>query len=155
MYRSIYGLIIALLISTPCFAQQSLVGTYKLVSFTVEVDGQPSRETMGKSPRGYVIFTPTRWMNVFTAENRKFGTSVEDKAALWDSLVSYSGAYRVEGNKFIMLVDVSANETWNGTQQVRYWQLEGNRLTITTERAPSSRDPSKMQVVRGVFDKVE
>jgi hypothetical protein len=39
---------------------------------------------MGKSPRGYAILTPTRWMNVFTAENRKFGTSVEEKAALWD-----------------------------------------------------------------------
>jgi hypothetical protein len=100
MYRSIYGLIIGLLISTPCFAQQLLVGTYKLVSFTVEVDGQPPRETMGKSPGGYAILTPTRWMNVFTAETRKFGTSVEDKAALWDSLVAYSGTYRVEGNKF-------------------------------------------------------
>jgi hypothetical protein len=155
MYRSLCGLIIGLLVSTSCFAQQSLVGTYKLVSFTVEVDGQPPRQRMGKSPRGYAILTPTRWMNIFTAEDRKFGTSVEDQAALWDSLITYSGTYRLEGEKFITSVDVSWNERWNGTKQVRYWQLDGSRLTITTEQAPSSRDPSRMQVVRAVFDKIE
>jgi hypothetical protein len=56
------------------------------------IDGQPPRETMGKSPRGYAILTPTRWMNVFTAENRKFGTSVEEKAALWDWRISQTVA---------------------------------------------------------------
>ena len=92
MYRSIYGLIIGLLISMPCFGQQALVGTYRLVSFTIDIDGQPPRETMEKSPRGYAILTPTRWMNVFTAENRKFGTSVEEKAALWDWRISQTVA---------------------------------------------------------------
>lgn len=155
MYRSMYALVFGLLISTPCLAQQSLVGTYKLVSFTQEIDDAPQQETMGKSPRGYAIFTPTRWMNIFTAENRKFGSSVEERAALWDSLVAYTGPYRLEDNKLIVSVDASKNEVWNGTQQVRYWQLEGSRLTITTERRPSSRDPSKMSVVRAVLEKVE
>ena len=81
--------------------------------------------------------------------------SLEEKAALWDSLVTYTGPYRLEGNKLIVSVDASWNEHWNRTQVVRYWQVEGNRLTITTERAPSARDPSKMVVTRAVFEKVE
>ena len=149
------ALLIGLLISAPCFAQQSLVGTYKLLSFAVEVDGQPPRETMGKSPRGYLVLTPTRWMHLITAENRKFGTSAEEKSALWDSLSTYTGPYRLEGGKLIVSVDVSWNERWNGTEVTRSWELEGNRLTITTDRAPSATDPSKMSVTRVVWQKVE
>lgn len=155
MYRSIYGLIIGLLISTPCFAQQSLVGTYKLVSFATEIDEQPPIETMGKSPRGYLVLTPTRWIHVITAENRKFGTSVEAKSALWESLSTYTGLYHLDGSRIIVTVDASWNESWNGTQVTRSWQLDGNRLSITTARAPYSRDPSKMAVTRAVWEKVE
>jgi hypothetical protein len=50
---------------------------------------------------------------------------------------------------------VSANEIWNGTRQVRNWEVDGNRLTITTDRAPYSRDPSKMVVIRVVGERVE
>lgn len=143
MYRFIHALFLGfgLSISEMCLAQESLTGTYRLISFTQEIDGSPPLETMGKSPRGYAVFTSTRWMNIFGSDNRKFGTTVEDKAGLYDSLVAYSGLYRVEGSKLIVTVDTSWNERWNGTQVARNWQLEGRRLTITTDRAPSARDP--------------
>ena len=155
MVRLICALILVLLIAIPSFAQQSLVGTYKLVSFTVEIDGQPPREIMGKSPRGYLVLTPNRWIILITAENRKFGISVEEKAALWDSLSTYTGPYRLDGSKIIVSVDASWNEIWNGTQVTRNWQLDRNRLSITTDRAPYSRDPSKMAVTRVVWERVE
>ena len=155
MLRLICALILVLLIAIPSFAQQSLVGTYKLVSFTVEIDGQPPREIMGKSPRGYLVLTPNRWIHLITAENRKSGTSVEEKSALWDSLSTYTGPYRLDGSKLIVSVDVSWNESFNGTQVTRTWQLDGNRLSITTVPAPYSRDPSKMAVTRVVWERVE
>jgi lipocalin-like protein len=155
MRRSLFVLMQLLLISVPCFGQQSLPGTYRLVSLVVEVDGQQPVDTMGKSPRGYVVLTPTRWINMFTAENRKFGTSIEQKAALWDSLLAFTGPYRLDGNKLIVSIDASWNESWNGTQVTRYWQMVGNRLTITSEKAPYSRDPTKMAVGRFVLEKVE
>lgn len=157
MYRFIHALLLGsgLSISAMCLAQESLIGTYRLVSFTQELDGSPPQETMGKSPRGYTIFTATRWMNIFGSEDRKFGTTAEDKAGLYDSLVAYSGLYRVDGSKLIVSVDTSWNERWNGTQVARNGQLEGRRLTITTDRLPSARDPSKMSVSRAVLEKVE
>lgn len=155
MVRLICPLILVLLIAIPSFAQQSLVGTYKLVSFTQEVDGQPPRETMGKSPRGYLVLTPNRWIILITAENRKFGTSVEAKAALWESLSAYTGPYRLDGSRIIVAIDASWNESWNGTQVTRNWQLDGNRLSITTDRVPYPRDPSKMAVTRAVWERVE
>ena len=154
MHRRFLTMILGLLLSLPCMAQQPAVGTYKIVSYVIEIDGQP-REIFGKSPRGYAIITPARIMFVITAENRKFGASVEEKAALWDSMTSYTGSYRVEGDKLITSVDASWNESWNGTQQPRIWQAQDDRLTLTSMPAPYARDPSKTVVARLVWKKVE
>ncbi len=155
MRRLLLVLVLLSAMSAPCLAQSSLAGTYKLVSFATEIDDQPRINPMGKSPRGYLILTPTRWMHVITAENRKFGTSIEAKSALWESLSSYTGPYRLEGNEIVVAVDASWNESWNGTQVARTWQVDGNRLSITTARAPFALDPSKMAVTRVVWEKVE
>jgi len=45
---------------------------------------------------------------------------------------AYSGRYTVEGDKVVHRVDVSWNEAWTGTDQVRFVKVEGDRLTITT-----------------------
>ena len=78
MYQHLFALILGLLVPLFCLAQQPIVGTYKIVSYVIEIDGQP-REIFGKSPRGYAIITPTRIVFVITAENRKFGTLVEER----------------------------------------------------------------------------
>jgi hypothetical protein len=142
-------------IAGPGVAQDIPAGTYKVISLTAEVDGSAPEEIFGRAPRGFAMFTPTRVTFLITAEGRKFGRAVEERARLWDTLAAYSGNYRLDGGKFVVTVDVCANEIWNGTRQVRNWRLDGNRLTITTERAPYSRDPSKMVVVRLVSERVE
>jgi len=137
-----------------CLAQQPAIGTYKIVSYVIEIDGQP-REIFGKSPRGYAIITPSRIAFVITGEGRKFGASAEEKSALWDSMIAYTGTYRVEGDKLITSVDTSWNENWNGTEQTRIWMARGNRLALTSVPAPYARDPSKVIVARLVWEKVE
>jgi lipocalin-like protein len=154
MLRSLFSSLLLLSMITTAFAQ-GLTGTYRVASLTAEVDGASPNAIFGNSPRGFALFTSTRVTFLITAEGRKFGKSAEERAALWDTLAAYSGTYRLDGSKFVVSVDVSANEIWNGTQQVRNWQLDGKRLTITTERAPYSRDPSKMVVIRLVADRVE
>ena len=110
---------------------------------------------MGKSPNGYLVITPTRIVFFFTAEKRQFGTSLADKAALLDTLTAWAGTYRVEGKKLIIRVDVSWVEHWNGKDQIRNWELSGNRLTITADPFPYPRDPSKKVIPQQVWEKVE
>ena len=136
-------------------SRPSLVGTYKLVSFAIESDDEPAKEIFGKNPLGYIVITPRRFTVIFTAENRRFGLSVSEKAALWETMTSYSGLYRVEGDKLIVSVDVSWNESWNATRQVRFWQAHGNRLSLTSLPAPYPRDPSKIYSVRASLEKIE
>jgi len=101
------------------------------------------------------VLTPTRFVAFYTGDNRKFGTSVADKAALLDTLVGWSGTYRVEGGKSVIAVDVSWTEVWTGKDQVRHWTLSGNRLTLKSDPITFPRDPSKTSVVRQVWEKVE
>jgi enamine deaminase RidA (YjgF/YER057c/UK114 family) len=51
MLLLICGLILVLLVASPSLGQQSLVGTYKVVSQDVEVGGTAT-QPMGKAPRG-------------------------------------------------------------------------------------------------------
>ena len=155
MKRLTFAFIIGLLISGPSLAQQSVVGTYRMVSRIQDIQGSGPVESFGKSPRGYLIFTPTRVVVFFTAESRKPGTSVAEKAALYDSLNGWSARYRLEGSKMIMSVDASAVESWTGTDVVWNVKLSGNRLTLSTDPRPSGRDPSKTQATQLVWEKIE
>ena len=131
-----------------------MVGTYQIVYQDVQVNGNAT-QPLGKAPRGYLVMTPTRFVSFYTGDNRKFGTSVADKAALLDTLVGWSGTYRVDGGKIVFSPNASFNESWTGVDQVRNWSLSGNRLTLTTNPGPFVRDPSKTAVVRQVWEKVE
>lgn len=110
---------------------------------------------MEKAPHGYLVITPTRFIILITGENRKFGTSVDEKAALLETLVGYAGVYRVEGDKFIFTNEVSWVESNVGAKSVETFQLSGNRLTTTMGPIPFPRDPSKTMINRRVWEKVE
>jgi hypothetical protein len=88
---------------------------------------------MGKNPTGYVIFTPEgRVWFVLTGEGRKPAKTVEERAALLDSLVAYTGTYRIEGDKWITSVEIAWNPAWVGTEQARSFKVEGDRLSVLT-----------------------
>ena len=142
MFRWMVTLFIGLLMAVPCLAQQSFVGTYKLVSVTRIIDGkaQPMSE---KPSHGYTIITPKYYIVFYTDGDRKYGSSEKEKAALWDSMTAFSGKYHIEGNKIIVSVDTSWNEVYNGTEQTRNYELQGNRLISSSAPRPWGRDPSK------------
>ena len=52
-------------------------------------------------------------------------------------MVAYSGIYRVEEDRWITTVDITWNEAWMGTEQVRFYRIDGNTLTVTTPWRPS------------------
>ena len=49
---------------------------------------------------------------------------------------AYTGPYRIEGNRLITTVEASSYATWKGTEQVREFRLEGNRLHLSTLAGP-------------------
>lgn len=110
---------LAMLAAAPAFAQDNakVQGAWKLVSYEVEVQSSGEiMHPMGKAPSGYVMFSPeSRVWFVLTGEGRKAAKTAEEKAALLDTVIAYSGKYRLEGDTWITAVDVAWNPAWVGT----------------------------------------
>jgi hypothetical protein len=73
---------------------------------------------------------------VITGEGRKAPATDQDRADLFKSMVAYTGMYRVEGDKWITKVEVSANPASMRTEQVRMFQISGERLQEATAWSP-------------------
>jgi len=119
-------------------AKKEIVGTWKLVSVMYE-DQQTKELTpvLGAKPRGYQIATPEgRWLALVTAENRPVPKTDEERAQALRTMISYSGRYRVEGDKVITKVEVAWNEAWVGGEQVRFLRFEGDKLHIESPPMP-------------------
>jgi hypothetical protein len=124
------GLTLAAL-SSSAADRPTLIGVWKLLSFQTEFqDGSPKRAMFGEHPTGYIIFTEGRMMAVIEAEGRKVPSSDSDRATLLNTLIAYSGTYRLEDGQWIANIDVSWNPAWDGTDQKRSFELVGDRLTV-------------------------
>ena len=114
-------------------AEPNLVGNWKLVSFvSEELATGKKTAVLGEHPKGYLIYTPQGRMSALLVHETRSPPKVdEDRINLHKYMFAYSGRYTVEGDKVVHHVDVSWNESWTGTDQVRYFKLEGDSLTIT------------------------
>jgi len=126
----------------PSFADEraKVLGVWRLVSFELEFQATGEREHVrGKNPTGFIIFTPEgRMMVVLTNEGRKAPKTDQDRADLFNAMVAYTGLYRIEGDKWITKVDVSGNPALVGTEQARFFRLDGDRLQEITAWTPRS-----------------
>jgi hypothetical protein len=55
-------------------------------------------------------------------------------------MFAYSGSYTVKSDRVIHHVDMSWNEAWNGTDQVRFCNVDEHTLTYTSAPAPNPFD---------------
>jgi len=114
-----------------------LLGTWKLKSYAITAATGERSTPFGEHPTGYLSYTADGRMQVIgTAGGRVVpgGDDVEDEArvSLYKTMFAYAGTYSVEAGKVTHHVEVSWNESWNGTDQVRLYEVTGNTLTLTT-----------------------
>ena len=142
--------VLFIIVVQPCFADDyaKTVGTWRLVSFESESQATGEREAvLGKNPTGYIIFTPERrLMVIITGEGRNAAKTDQDRASLFKSMTAYTGVYRIEGDKRITKVDVSWNPDWVGTDVVRFFRFDGERLQIISEWMQSVVRPERGKV---------
>jgi hypothetical protein len=140
-------LVLFLFAVQPSFADDraKLLGTWRLVSFEWEFQATGEKEPLlGKNPAGYIIFTPEgRFMAILTGEGRKAPKTDQDRADLLKSMFAYTGMYRLEGDKWITKVDVAWNPEWIGTEQVRFFKVDGDRLQVVTTWGADPNGPEK------------
>jgi len=113
-----------------------LLGTWKLKAYFVTSGAGARSFPYGDNPTGYISYSREGRVQVIaTASGRPapLGLTPPEsmRAALYDTMFAYGGTYSVEADTVTHYVDVSWNEEWTGTKQIRHFQLVDDTLTIT------------------------
>jgi hypothetical protein len=131
-----------------------LFGTWKQLSGRyVDVETGEERPGLSKAPNGYIHFSRDgRMFNVTVDSSRKKPEgpmpNAAEAEALYRTLIAYTGKFSVEGDKVFFDLDVSWNESWTGTRQVRTWALEGDRLIVSADIVnPMTGNPARHRLV--------
>ena len=134
-------------------SRDRVLGSWRLTSWvTRDVATGERRDALGQNPCGSVIYTPERVTFLILKNDRKrpeqLPPSNDEKVALFDTMFAYSGRYTVEPDRIVHHVDLSWNEAWSGTDQVRYCIVENDTLTYSS--APGRNPFDGREVVHEV-----
>jgi hypothetical protein len=126
----------------------ALIGTWRLITcFMEDFETKDRTAFWGEHPNGRLVLTSAgHWLAIQTSENRPAPQTNDEQAAAFRSLLAYSGKYRIEGNKIIIKVDIAWDESWNGTEQIRYYRIDGEQLRIEAPPLPWAG-----KVMRGIL----
>jgi hypothetical protein len=142
--------------------QTQIVGTWKLVSYErEELPSGAKSYVLGARPSGYINYgNDGRMMVIIVSSGRHKPTgpvaTPAEAEELLTSMLAYTGTYTIDSAAKTVThhVDVSWDQTRTGESHVRTFELNGDRLTLTTQ---PSRDPAsgKTTIRTLVWEKVK
>ncbi len=96
---------------------------------------------------GYIGITREgRFFGLVTPDQQKTAHTVEEQAAAYRAMLAYTGKLALDGGKFIVTVDLAWNREWVGTEQVRFWRVDGDQLLITSAPFPNPNVAGSMVI---------
>ena len=118
------------------------VGTWRLVSFESRTTGGEMRYQLGRAARGQLLYDAAGHMSAqlmdperpqFASGDMARGSDAEVRAAMV-GYIAYYGTYTLDLSRGVVTHHVQGAlfPNWVGGDQVRYFRLDGDRLTITT-----------------------
>ena len=113
-------------------AAERLLGAWRLVGHERRME-DTGEVLVRADPRGFAIFEPGgRAMFILTPSGRSPPKDAAEAAALNESMTAYTGRYRVQGDRVVVGVDLAWHPAWEDTEQVRFFEVDGDRLTLRT-----------------------
>jgi hypothetical protein len=149
--------LVTLIVAAHCYLQpelalaqdtaRQLTGSWRLISWTIQVIDGEATQPFGSNPKGRAVFTPDGFSAfMIVRPDRKPAANDAESAALLKSLMVYTGKFTIDGDKLTTNVDLSWNEILTGTAQVRFFKLDGDKLSIRTAEQASAVYPGKKVV---------
>jgi hypothetical protein len=119
-----------------------IVGAWKLISFEIRKENGGVLHPYGENARGSIIYTESGRFaaQVMRPDRPQFGAgdqmkgTPEEIKANYEGVISYFGPYELDAEKGFVLhhVEGSLFPNWEGQAQKRFFELSGNRLTLST-----------------------
>jgi Lipocalin-like domain len=101
----------------------------------------------GDAPSGCIVFDPSgRIFALITRSDREPSQTEAGRAALHTSMLSYSGTFTLDDEKFTTTVDLAWEPSWVGTQQVRFYTVTPTKLSIHTSAIEDPAQPGDKMV---------
>lgn len=130
-----------------CAQAERLVGTWRLVSFTQTIltTGE-TIDVFGQAPQGFITYGTDRRMMVLMVKDTRprpsdlASITDEERADLFRTMVAYAGTYAFDGSVVTHHLDISWNQIFTDTDQVRNIEINGCKLIMSTNPQPRSQD---------------
>lgn len=122
--------------------QSQLVGTWKFVSWTKEFTETGERvDALGPNPFGYISYASDGRMYAIAVRGDRQApentpSTEAEKLALFDTMLAYAGRYVLHDDHVVHHIDTSWNQTWTGSEQLRFMTLTETTLDLTSPPAP-------------------
>jgi hypothetical protein len=123
-----------------------IVGTWKLVSVVYQDVATGERSMpLGEHPVGYQLATAAgRWIAIVNGEGRTPPTNDAERSKTLLSMIAYTGRWRVEGDKVVTRVEAAWQPAWVGTDQIRQFTFDGDKLILASPPQPHPNLLGKM-----------
>lgn len=116
--------------------KNEIIGTWRLLSYIeVPLSGSDSKFPLGKSPKGYLLFTPDGYMSVqimhnYDKKEQMALLNYEDIHIENHRYIAFAGQYTVDNDiaNVVYHIETSLNPKWVKKKQVRKLDFEGNVL---------------------------
>jgi Lipocalin-like domain len=126
---------------------EELYGTWRLVSFTQKILATGETvDVFGKAPQGVIHYGRDGRMIVLMVKDARpkpsdlSKMSDQERIELFKTLVAYAGTYTVESKTVRHHLDISWNQIFTGTDQVRNIEFDGCKFIMSTNPQPRSQD---------------
>ena len=122
-----------------------LYGSWRVVGAKgTLVDADGTRTDSEMIQEGVLVFTPQHRVVAFVLHpGRKPATNDAERLALFKSMVTYSGRFRIEPGRYILNIDWSSTALNQDEPQIRYYTIEGDTLKIEVPLHRNIHDPTK------------
>ncbi len=148
MIRRMFLVLFLLMALGPTVAaadDNALLGTWQLKSFVREVTGTGERyNQMGEHPYGYISYAADGRVLVFFVSDEqphpRAEPTDEERIRLHKAMLAYGGTYTLSPGRVVNHIDIEWDGRRLGTDQIRFYTIEGDRLVIRTEPNKSPVD---------------
>jgi hypothetical protein len=137
----------------------ALVGAWRLVSWENRAADSQVTYPMGTGALGYLLYTADGRFSVTISRRGRagfaagdlLGGTTEDKERAVEGFVAYAGRYDFLGDRVVHHVELSLFPNWVGSDQERWVELAGDRLTLSASPLLLA---GKQQVPRLLWERV-
>lgn len=125
---------------------EALIGTWDLVSLYGESKEGEIWQVYGEHPLGTLIYTPEGTMATILMQQGRpsfssdlTNPSPEELQAAFFGFDAYCGSYTLDTDNRSVTHHLMASRlpSWEGTDQVRFYEIEGEKLTIRSAPIPA------------------